>query len=301
MVKKKIAGLILGCLLIVEVAEARNNAALLGVAAAAVVGTAIIVNSRSAPPPQYYDEPRRQYPKKQRRSRRVIITPDMKIQKSLSNLGLYQGKIDGKLSTYTSRTAIKKLNTQYGLGGGASLDDRSRDQLLYLSDLYEIDNYLFAEGKSKRSKNKRMQAALKVHGTYFVKIDGIAGNGTRKAIALYKNQEGLSLSTRLSPDERHDLVSTAKQMNTKAIDEAVAALAPRQRSTPTPRAMQQDEPSYNTPRDARSDNRINSREDEMPEMPALYSDQEQSIPPSKSRPTGVSNENQNNNAAPGFE
>ncbi len=300
MVKKKIAGLILGCLLMVEVAEARRNAALLGVAAAAVVGTAIIVNSRAAPPPpRYYEEPRRY--NNHRRSRSVTITPNMKIQKSLTNLGLYQGKIDGKLSTYTSRTAIKKLNTQYGLGGGASLDDRSRDQLLYLSDLYQIDNYLFAEGKSKRSKNKRIQAALKVHGTYFGKIDGIAGNGTRKAIALYKNQEGLSLSTRLSPDERYDLISTAKQMNTKAIDEAIAALAPRQRSTPAPGAMQQDEPSYNTPRDSQSDNRINSREDEMPEMPALYSDQEQSASPSQSRPTGVSNENQNNNAAPGFE
>ncbi len=230
MITKKLVGVVLSLFLLIEVANARNNAALFGVAAATIAGAAIIANSRSrAQEPRYNNAPPRRHYKKKRR-RAVVITPEMKIQKSLVALGFYQGKIDGKLNGYATRTAIKNLNTQYRTGDGTSIGQRTWDQLLYLAELYQMDNDLFTEGNQKRVKGKRIQTALKIHGTYHGKIDGITGNGTRKAIALYKGQEGLSLTTSLTSNERYNLITSAQSINTRAIDEAIGDLNPASRS-----------------------------------------------------------------------
>jgi len=146
-------------------------------------------------------------------------------------MDFYHGKIDGKINSYATRTAIKKMNQEYQIGSGTSLSQKSWDQLLYLSELFQMDKDLYAEGNSKMIKGKRLQTALKVFGTYESEVDGIVGNGTRKAIAIYKRREGLSLNTSLSSNERYNLINSAQKMNSEAIDEAVASLSQRRQAS----------------------------------------------------------------------
>ncbi|SFV57013.1 hypothetical protein MNB_SV-6-675 [hydrothermal vent metagenome] len=225
MVMKKIYAIVLGLMLTTQVVSARNNAALFGVAAAAIAGAAILANSHK--PHRHHYVPRRGHHKK--RSKKVVVTDEMKIQKSLKYLDFYHGKIDGKINSYATRTAIKKMNREYGLDNGTSLDKRTWDQLIYLSELFQMDKDLFAEGSSKKTEGKRLQTALKVYGVYNGKVDGIVGSGTRKSISLYKSEEGLGSSTHLSSNERYNLIDSAQKMNSEAIDEAIASLSQKKR------------------------------------------------------------------------
>ena len=148
----------------------------------------------------------------------------MKIQESLVALGFYSGKIDGDLNSYETRAAFKKLNTSYGIASDSSISQSVKDQLDYLYNLFELNKYLNAEGTSKRIKGKRLQSALKVYGAYHSKIDGIIGNGTRKAIAVYRMDQGMVPGTSLSADEKYELISSAIERNNNDIKEAVASL-----------------------------------------------------------------------------
>lgn len=230
---KKIYGIVLALMLTTQVVSARNNAALFGAAAAAIVGAAILANSHHVPRRRYIPR-RRHIPRRKhhiKRAKKIVITDEMKIQKSLKYMDFYHGKIDGKINSYTTRTAIKKMNKEYGLGNGTSLEQRTWDQLLYLSELFQMDKDLFAEGNSKTTKGRQLQSALKVFGAYDGKVDGIVGSGTRRSIAIYKKQEGLGLGTHLSSNEKYNLINSAQKMNNEAIDEATASLSQKRRAT----------------------------------------------------------------------
>jgi hypothetical protein len=153
-----------------------------------------------------------------------IDTPEMKIQKSLTSLGFYRGKIDGEVNSYETRSAIKAMNVAYEIGDTASLSPRSRDSLIYLGDLFTFDRVLIAQDNGKKAKAKKIQAALKIHGFYHDKIDGAIGSGTRRNIAEYKMAKGLSSGTSFDFEEEYQLVSSAKQVNDKSMDDTIASL-----------------------------------------------------------------------------
>jgi len=175
---------------------------------------------------------KRQRVHKKKRARKKYVkkyvTPTMtiekKIQKSLTALGFYHGKIDGEVNSYETRSAIKAMNNAYGLGNTASLDLKTRDALIYLGDLFIFDRYLIAQGSNKKVKAKRIQTALKIYGFYHDKIDGVIGSGTRKIIADYKESKRLSYGPALNFEEEYQLVTSAKQLNDKNIDETIASL-----------------------------------------------------------------------------
>jgi len=153
-----------------------------------------------------------------------MLTAEMKIQKSLTSLGFYRGKIDGEVNSYETRAAIKAMNIAYEIGDTASLAPRSRDSLIYLGDLFTFDRILIAQNNGKKAKAKKIQAALKIHGFYHDKIDGAIGSGTRRNIAEYKMAKGLSSGTSFDFEEEYQLVSSAKQANDKNMDDAIASL-----------------------------------------------------------------------------
>jgi len=156
--------------------------------------------------------------------KKIVLTPEMKIQKSLASLGFYKGKIDGEINSFETRSAIKALNKAYGLGNSASLSKKTRDALIYMGDLFKFDRNLIARGTDAKTKAKKIQTALKIHGFYFDKIDGAIGPATRKKIAEYKASKGLTPNGTLDFEEEYQLISSAKKLNDKNLEETIASL-----------------------------------------------------------------------------
>ena len=229
------------------VAHARTSDFLLGGVVGAITGAAIV----SSQQPKCNAGPRcgaapRHHRKKHHRHKSTTITREMKIQESLVALGFYSGKIDGDLNSYETRAAFKKFNITYGIANDSSISPDVKDQLIYLYNLFILNKYLNAEGTTKRTKGRRLQAALKVFGAYHSKIDGIIGNGTRKAIAVYRMNQGMIPGTSLSAHEKYELISSAIERNNNDIREALASLK-KEGSQNLPSETNQDRQSYSEP------------------------------------------------------
>ncbi len=153
-----------------------------------------------------------------------VITPDVKVQKALKALGFYHAPLNGELNSYETRSAIKSMNNSYEIGNNASLDPKTKDALIYLSDLFTFDRLLISRDNSKRSENKKIQTALKIYGFYHSTIDGLAGSGTKQAIAKYKSSKNLSYGDSLNLEEKYQLTSSAKKINDKNIDDTIASI-----------------------------------------------------------------------------
>ena len=167
--------------------------------------------------------------KKRKKSKKVVkkipqMSDQMKIQKALMALGFYNGKLDGEVNSFETRSAIKELNKKYGIGNTASLKPEVKDTLIYLGTLFNLDRTLIASSKDEKTKAKKIQAALKVHGFYHDKIDGLIGKGTRSCISKYKESKGLTPNGKLDFEEEYQLISSAKEKNDKNIEETIASL-----------------------------------------------------------------------------
>ncbi|MCF6207092.1 MAG: peptidoglycan-binding protein [Sulfurovum sp.] len=185
-----------------------------------------IYNSNKASEPTYRPVRHRSAKKhsKKRRLSAPRITDKMKIQKALAGMGFYHGKIDGEVNSFETRTAIKELNKAYGIGNTAALKPEEKDTLIYLGTLFMFDRNLIARGDNKRTRGKRIQTALKILGFYHGKIDGAVGRGTRSAIAEYKIANGLGASPSLDFESEYRLVSSAREMNDKNINDSIESL-----------------------------------------------------------------------------
>ncbi|RRS30180.1 MAG: peptidoglycan-binding protein [Epsilonproteobacteria bacterium (ex Lamellibrachia satsuma)] len=222
---KTVISLFAGALLAANVAYADFGDAVVGGIVGGAVGSVItneVYNrNRSQPkaaPQRYNNKPARQKyiaPKK---------TPEIKIQKALSSLGFYHGRIDGEINSFETRSAIKEMNIAYEIGNTASLKPEARDALIFLGTLFEFDRNLIARGNDRRTKGRKIQTALKIHGFYHSAIDGAVGSGTRNAISQYKAANGLSYGSSLDFEEEYQLVSSAKQMNDKNIEDTINTL-----------------------------------------------------------------------------
>jgi len=170
-----------------------------------------------------------------------VYTDEMKIQKALASLGFYRGRTDGEINSFETRSAIKELNIAYGISNGASLLPEERSSLIFLGTLFDFDRDLISRGTDKRSKGRKIQTALKIHGFYFSKIDGAVGSGTRRSISEYKASQGLSYGGSLDFEEEYQLISSAKAKNDKNIEETIASLKAlgRPQVQPVPRALPQ--------------------------------------------------------------
>jgi hypothetical protein len=111
------------------------------------------------------------------------------------------------------------MNNAYERGNTATLDTGAKDTLIYLGDLFALDRHLVSRGTDRRSKGKKLQAALKIHGTYHGKIDGAVGPGTRAAISAYTGG-----SASLDFEEEYRLIESAKKKNDRNIEDAIGAL-----------------------------------------------------------------------------
>jgi len=223
---KSVAGLVMGFLLLGNVAHADFGDAVVGGLVGGAVGSVITNEVYNKNRSQSTPAPARQHRsvKKQKRYVAPKNTSEMKIQKALTSLGFYHGKIDGEVNSYETRSAIKEMNIAYEISNSASLKPEAKDALIFLGTLFEFDRYLISRGTDKRSKGKKIQTALKIHGYYFSKIDGVVGRGTRSAIAEYKAAKGLSHGASLDFEEEYQLVSSAKQMNDKNIEDTIGTL-----------------------------------------------------------------------------
>lgn len=164
-------------------------------------------------------------PKRIQKKKVAQNTPEIKIQKSLASLGFYQGKIDGDLNSYQTRAAIKTMHKTYNIQSTASLSPKIRDELTFLGDLFIFDKILTSRENTKKDKDKRIQAALIVHGFYNGKIDGAIGSTTKKCIIDYKKNKGLiPTDSTFDFEEEYQLLSAAKKINDKDLDETLASL-----------------------------------------------------------------------------
>jgi len=226
--KRKVAALALGTVLIgSSVAEAGNREAVFG-AMAAIIATAAIANAgkHRSSKKHYRKSSRKKSYRRSSRSRKtvVVMSDEKRIQKTLQSLGFYNGSIDGALNSYETRSAIRKMNEAYGISQTSYLKPEIKEQLIYLANLYDLDRKLHTIGNTKSRKGTRLQAALKVHGVYTGKIDGVVGKGTRRAISEYQNTKGMASNGRLTPDEVYDLVSSAVVMNDRNIHKAIEVM-----------------------------------------------------------------------------
>ncbi|MBA1421617.1 MAG: peptidoglycan-binding protein [Epsilonproteobacteria bacterium] len=187
-------------------------------AAGARLGDEIYYGSSRSATPSHHVKHKKHYKK---RHVAHVDTDEMKIQRALASLGFYRGRIDGAINSFETRSAIKDLNVAYGISTGASLLPQEKNSLIYLGTLFDFDRHLISRGTDKRSKGKKIQTALKIHGFYFSKIDGAVGPGTRRSISEYKASKGLSYGNALDFEEEYQLVSSAKAMNDKNIEETI--------------------------------------------------------------------------------
>jgi len=225
---KSMASVLMGALLLGNVAQADFADGLVGGLVGGAVGSVITneVYKSNAPAPAAAPAPARQQrsTKKQKRVVAPQNTSEMKIQKALAGLGFYRGNIDGEVNSYETRSAIKEMNIAYEISNDASLKPEIKDTLIFLGTLFEFDRYLIARGTDKKTKGKKIQTALKIHGYYFGRIDGAVGPGTRNSIVQYKDVNGLSQGNALDFEEEYQLVNTAKQKNDKNIEDSIATL-----------------------------------------------------------------------------
>jgi len=221
---KSMTSVLMGALLLGNVAQADFSDGLVGGLVGGAVGSVITneVYKSNAPAPAPAQQ--RRSTKKKKRYVAPQNTSEMKIQKALASLGFYRGKIDGEVNSYETRSAIKEMNIAYEISNDASLQPQAKDTLIFLGTLFEFDRYLISRGTDKRTKGKKIQAALKIHGFYFAKIDGAVGPGTRNSIAQYKDVNGLSQGNALDFEEEYQLVNSAKQKNDKNIEDSIATL-----------------------------------------------------------------------------
>jgi len=220
---RKISGLLIGTLLVSHVVYADFSDGLVGGLVGGAVGSVITNEVYNANKPA----PAQSTTSNTSNKKRYVApqnTTEMKIQKALTSLGFYRGRIDGEINSFETRSAIKEMNNAYEIGNTASLKPEARDALVFLGTLFEFDRYLIARGTDSRTKGKKVQTALKIHGFYFTKIDGAVGPGTRKAIGEYKAVRGLSYGTSLDFEEEYQLVSSAKEINDKNIEDSIASL-----------------------------------------------------------------------------
>ena len=222
---KSVAGLLMGSLLVGNVAHADFADGLVGGLVGGAVGSVITNEVYKSNEPQPAATTTQQKTVSQHKS---YVSPhnsdQMKIQKALASLGFYRGAIDGEVNSFETRSAIKEMNIAYEISNTASLKPESKDALIFLGTLFEFDRNLISRGTDKRSKGKKVQTALKIHGFYFTKIDGVVGSGTRNSIAQYKVAKGLSSGASLDFEEEYQLVSSAKRMNDKNIEDTIGSL-----------------------------------------------------------------------------
>jgi len=208
----------------VEVAVAGFGDAVVGGVVGGVVGSVItngIIHSRS----RHRSTTRHRTRKRHRSAPKPVVESDeMKIQRALKSLGYYRGPIDGAINSFETRTAIKEFNRAYEIGDSAYMSPQERDALIYLGTLLKMDRALIAQGTDRRSKTKRIQAALKVLGHYPGKVDGATGPMTRRAISSYRQASGLAPGTSLGYEDEYRLITTAKQANDRNIQETLASL-----------------------------------------------------------------------------
>lgn len=159
-----------------------------------------------------------------KRHRTPVETDEMKIQRALKSLGFYRGPIDGNINSFETRTAIKELNRAYEIDDTAYMSPQERDALVYLGTLLDFDKKLSAPGNSRRTKNKRIQTALKILGFYHGKIDGSTGPMTRRAIADYRMANGFGSGYKLGYEDEYRLISTARKANDRNIEDTIATL-----------------------------------------------------------------------------
>jgi len=190
-------------------------------AAGARLGDEIYYGSSKSSAPSHHVKHKKHYKK---RHVAHVDTDEMKIQRALASLGFYRGRIDGAINSFETRSAIKDLNVAYGISTGASLLPQEKNSLIFLGTLFDFDRHLISRGNDRRSKGKKIQTALKIEGFYFSKIDGDVGPGTRRSISEYKASKGLSYGNALDFEEEYQLVSSAKAMNDKNIEETIASL-----------------------------------------------------------------------------
>ncbi len=245
---KNLTGMLIGSLLMVNVAQADFADGLVGGLVGGAVGSVItneVYNSNKPAPAAAPAQQHRQTKKK----KRVVApqnTSEMKIQKALASLGFYRGLIDGEVNSYETRSAIKEMNIAYEISNDASLKPEVKDTLIFLGTLFEFDRYLIARGSDKRAKGKKIQTALKIHGFYFAKIDGAVGSGTRKSISQYKGAKGLSGGSALDFEEEYQLVNSAKQINDKNIEDSIASLKGQSTKNTSPTPILKMKPVENT-------------------------------------------------------
>jgi hypothetical protein len=174
-------------------------------------------------------KPRAKHRKKKRRSAKrvtsaVRMTDERRIQKALTGLGFYRGRIDGQVNSFETRSAIKELNIAYGISNTASLNPEVKDTLIFLGTLFIFDRHLIANNSGNRAKSKKLQVALKIHGYYHGGIDGAIGRGTRGSIGQYKQDNGMSHGTSLDFEEEYQLISAAKEKNDRNLDDSINSL-----------------------------------------------------------------------------
>jgi len=223
---RSVAGLLMGSLLVGNVAHADFADGLVGGLVGGAVGSVITneVYKGNEPKPAATTTNQQKQVKQQTRYVAPRNNDEMKIQKALASLGFYRGQIDGEVNSFETRSAIKDMNIAYEIGNTASLKPEAKDALIFLGTLFEFDRYLISSGTDKRSKGKKIQTALKIHGFYFSKIDGVVGSGTRKSIGEYKAAKGLSYGTSLDFEEEYQLVSSAKEINDRNIEDTIGSL-----------------------------------------------------------------------------
>jgi len=224
---KNVSGLVMGMLLASSVAHADFADGLVGGLVGGAVGSVItneVYNANKPAPVAAPAQSRQSHTTYQKRYVAPQNISEMKIQKALTSLGFYHGRIDGEVNSYETRSAIKEMNVAYEIGDTASLKPEAKDALIFLGTLFEFDRYLIARGTDSRTKGKKIQTALKIHGFYFTKIDGAVGSGTRRAIGDYKAAKGLSYGTALDFEEEYQLVSSAKEINDRNIEDTIGSL-----------------------------------------------------------------------------
>lgn len=103
----------------------------------------------------------------------------------------------------SDRAFLETSPPDAGEGGFTGVEESSEDvsvpqyEILTGGELFAGTSYENADGRQRRNAIVRAQIALARSGHYDADIDGVAGPGTREALARYQSANGLSPTARL--------------------------------------------------------------------------------------------------------
>ena len=157
-----------------------------------------------------------------------MLSQEAQWQSALKFLGYYQGKINGDLFTQSFFNAVTVFHEDHGEVATGFLEEADKRYLTKVYHTVALEKYLSYEGKNRRKKAQKLQAALSVLSFYNGKIDGSFKKHSKEALTQYSlqydgNATQEEIRTRLVNDAKRSIKEAIEKIKKEGYDPSAYA------------------------------------------------------------------------------